>query len=179
MALTRARVVAASSPEFKAELTDVVRRAVLQPRPDLDMPADIADMLARVKKEKPPKGPWDIKAIDGGLRDLEFIVQSAYLRARDKLPPQPLTSTLDMIGFAKGTENLKPKLHGKLIAANDFFHALRQAFALTQDGGHKSQSPKLLDTIARLSGVENAKYLERNLKRHCKEVSAQVSSHIT
>jgi len=178
MALTRARVVAASSRKFENELSKAVRRAVLHPRPDLDMPVDIADMLARVKREKPPNSPWHIKAIDGGLRDLEFVVQSAYLRARAALPPQPLTNTLAMISFAKEADNLKPKPYDKLVAANVFYHTLRQAFALTQGRGAESPSQQRLEIIARLSGFKNAGDLERKLKYHSKNVTAELHRRV-
>ena len=178
MALTRARVVAASSPEFATELTQLIRRSVLESRPDLNMPADIKDMLARVKAEKPPKGEWDIKAIEGGLRDLEFVVQSAYLRARYELPTEPLTSTQGMIFFAKEKQIVKSKSHEALLAVNEFYHALRQAFALTQGRSNASPSSQLLAIIAPLVGVKTVGELQAKLKRHCQAVTAEVHRQI-
>lgn len=178
MAMTRARVIAASTPEFESELSAAVRRALLQPRPDLDMPADIADMLARVKQEIPPKGPWDIKAIDGGLRDLEFAVQSACLMARTDLPDGPLCQTHNMLEFARETSQISGKTYDTLAAANIFYHGLRQAFALTQDASAANPARQRLETTARLLGVSSVEELERTLKDHCKNVRAQVSRQI-
>ena len=41
---------------------------------------DVAEMRARMERDRPPTGPWDLKNIRGGLVDIEFIVQYLQLR---------------------------------------------------------------------------------------------------
>jgi [glutamine synthetase] adenylyltransferase / [glutamine synthetase]-adenylyl-L-tyrosine phosphorylase len=44
---------------------------------------DVTDMRVRLYQEKPGKGLWDLKTEQGGLIDIEFIVQQEMLRAGD------------------------------------------------------------------------------------------------
>ena len=78
MALTRARVVAGDadlSRRVAAEIKMILCSAV-QP----GLVRDVVDMRAMVGLEKPPSGPWDLKLVDGGLLDVEFIAQYLALR---------------------------------------------------------------------------------------------------
>jgi glutamine synthetase adenylyltransferase len=43
------------------------------------IPADITDMRQRLYREKPGKGLWDLKTAEGGLIDVEFVVQQDML----------------------------------------------------------------------------------------------------
>jgi glutamate-ammonia-ligase adenylyltransferase len=40
-------------------------------------------MRARLLRDKPARSPWDLKLREGGLIEIEFIVQSAQLIARE------------------------------------------------------------------------------------------------
>ncbi len=78
MALTRARVVA-GPPAMRARVRAAVRDALVRPRDGAAARADAAAMRARVARELPPFGPWDVKHRDGGLVDIEFIAQVLQL----------------------------------------------------------------------------------------------------
>ncbi|TPW29427.1 bifunctional [glutamine synthetase] adenylyltransferase/[glutamine synthetase]-adenylyl-L-tyrosine phosphorylase [Martelella alba] len=45
---------------------------------------DVADMRARIGREKPAKSLWDLKLVDGGLIDIEFLAQYSRLSACDQ-----------------------------------------------------------------------------------------------
>ncbi|HEY0116747.1 MAG TPA: glutamine-synthetase adenylyltransferase, partial [Allosphingosinicella sp.] len=49
--------------------------------------ADAARMRAEIARHKPPAGPFDIKLGEGGLVDLEFLVQTLQLSHRVGLTP--------------------------------------------------------------------------------------------
>ena len=42
--------------------------------------ADAVAMRARMLRDLPPEGPWDLKAMPGGLIEVEFIAQALQLR---------------------------------------------------------------------------------------------------
>ncbi len=77
LALTRARVVA-GSPGLRRRAAAAIRAAL---RRDTGKPvlADTAAMRARLRRDMPPAGPWDVKLRDGGLMEVEFIVQALQL----------------------------------------------------------------------------------------------------
>ncbi|MBV9248883.1 MAG: bifunctional [glutamine synthetase] adenylyltransferase/[glutamine synthetase]-adenylyl-L-tyrosine phosphorylase, partial [Acetobacteraceae bacterium] len=83
MALTRARVVAgpaALGKRIEATIADILRNAGDRAR----ILADAAAMRARMARELPPEGPWDVKLRPGGMVDVEFIAQALQLvHARD------------------------------------------------------------------------------------------------
>jgi glutamate-ammonia-ligase adenylyltransferase len=57
--------------------------------------ADVLAMRELMAKERPPRHPFDLKLVPGGLVDLEFIAQSAQLLARDDIGlPQGATAAV-------------------------------------------------------------------------------------
>ncbi|MFN6955340.1 MAG: bifunctional [glutamine synthetase] adenylyltransferase/[glutamine synthetase]-adenylyl-L-tyrosine phosphorylase [Acetobacteraceae bacterium] len=77
MALTRARVVA-GPPALKRAITAAIRTALTAAR-EADPIADARAMRGRLLRDLPPDGPWDIKAMRGGLVEVEFIAQALQL----------------------------------------------------------------------------------------------------
>ncbi len=81
MALTRARVVACDCPT--GEMAGLVERAVAaalaHDQSRARTKADAAQMRARLLREHPPTGPWDVKLRPGGMIDVEFIAQTLLL----------------------------------------------------------------------------------------------------
>ena len=75
MAMTRARVVWASSPDFEAWVTGAIEAALRQPRDVAKTAADAREMRELIAVEKPPSGAWDLKLSPGGLVDIEFVAQ--------------------------------------------------------------------------------------------------------
>ncbi|MDR3513222.1 MAG: bifunctional [glutamine synthetase] adenylyltransferase/[glutamine synthetase]-adenylyl-L-tyrosine phosphorylase [Caulobacteraceae bacterium] len=75
MALTRARVVWASSDAFAAWVAGAVEAALRRPRDRLAAARDAREMRALIAAEKPPSGFWDLKLSPGGLVDIEFVAQ--------------------------------------------------------------------------------------------------------
>ncbi|HEY0114640.1 MAG TPA: bifunctional [glutamate--ammonia ligase]-adenylyl-L-tyrosine phosphorylase/[glutamate--ammonia-ligase] adenylyltransferase [Allosphingosinicella sp.] len=86
MALTRGRPLF-GPPEAQAELDRIVGEVLRRPREPAQVAADAARMRAEIARHKPPAGPFDIKLGEGGLVDLEFLVQTLQLSHRVGLTP--------------------------------------------------------------------------------------------
>lgn len=170
MALSRARVMAASTAEFEIKISALIKDALSVPRPDLDAPKDIADMLLRLRADKPARGSWDIKQCEGGLRDVEFIAQKMIVERRSVVPNMdgsPPVSTLDMLTAARGNEYISADDHAGLRAAALFYMRLTQAFTLTRGSISGDISTPELSAAAALMGVDcDALRTEFNAHRH-------------
>ena len=79
LALTRARVVWASSPAFKARAEEAIASALRRSREWKKTAADVIDMRELMERERPGKGDWDLKLDPGGLVDVEFAAQFLQL----------------------------------------------------------------------------------------------------
>lgn len=170
MALTRARVVAASSAEFSHALQAAVSKAMGAARVDLNMPADIADMLARLRAEKPPRGPWDVKQLGGGVRDIEFIVQSLYLARRAEHAAHGATATRDMLRHAAKLGQITGDDAEAIEAALVYFQNLTQGLALMHGSLNGEVSPDVLKALAALMGEEDTEQLACATQHHQEKI---------
>jgi glutamate-ammonia-ligase adenylyltransferase len=84
MALTRARVVA-GPPRLVRDVRRAIQEALVMPRAG-DPLADARAMRARMLRDLPPEGPWDVKAMRGGLTEVEFVAQALQLAAAPTRP---------------------------------------------------------------------------------------------
>jgi len=75
LALTRARVVWASSPPFADRAAKAIEGALRRPRDAAATAKDVREMRALMARERPPFGFWDLKLSPGGLVDIEFAAQ--------------------------------------------------------------------------------------------------------
>ncbi|HVI34370.1 bifunctional [glutamine synthetase] adenylyltransferase/[glutamine synthetase]-adenylyl-L-tyrosine phosphorylase [Phenylobacterium sp.] len=93
LALTRARVVWATSDDFARAAGEAIETALRRPRDRARTAADVRDMRQLLEDERPPKGDWDLKLSPGGLVDIEFAAQFLQLaHAADGGPLNPNTA---------------------------------------------------------------------------------------
>jgi [glutamine synthetase] adenylyltransferase / [glutamine synthetase]-adenylyl-L-tyrosine phosphorylase len=78
MALTRARVVAAS-PALAGRVEAVIRDVLCARRDPQAVAADVVEMRRAIALEKGDAARWDLKYVAGGLVDIEFIAQYLQL----------------------------------------------------------------------------------------------------
>jgi [glutamine synthetase] adenylyltransferase / [glutamine synthetase]-adenylyl-L-tyrosine phosphorylase len=78
MALTRARVVAGPLA-LRGRIETAIAEALAQAGEPDRMRADAASMRARMLRDLPPEGPWDVKLRVGGQIEVEFIAQVLQL----------------------------------------------------------------------------------------------------
>jgi glutamate-ammonia-ligase adenylyltransferase len=122
LALTRARVVWATSDAFAADAQAAVEAALRRPRDAQKTAHDVREMRKLLEDERPPKGDWDLKLSPGGLVDIEFAAQFLQLvHAADGGPLAPNTATaLEALGEAG-------------LAPPGPLNALREAWRLQQN----------------------------------------------
>lgn len=78
MALTRARVVAGPAA-LRGRIEAAIADALAHAGPPERIRADAASMRARMLRDLPPEGPWDVKLQSGGQIEVEFIAQVLQL----------------------------------------------------------------------------------------------------
>ena len=79
LALTRARIVWSTSPAFAADAQVAIEAALRRPRDRSQTAKDVREMRELMRRERPPKGDWDLKLSPGGLVDIEFAAQFLQL----------------------------------------------------------------------------------------------------
>ena len=79
LALTRARVVWATTPDFAAGAQGAIEAALRRPSDRARTAQDVREMRELMERERPPKGDWDLKLSPGGLVDIEFAAQFLQL----------------------------------------------------------------------------------------------------
>jgi glutamate-ammonia-ligase adenylyltransferase len=122
LALTRARVVWATSETFAAASGAAIERALRQPRDRKATVKDVREMRELLERERPPKGDWDLKLSPGGLVDIEFAAQ--FLQLAHAARGGPL--------FANTAQALAA-FHRAGLAPAGPLQALEDAWRLQQD----------------------------------------------
>ena len=122
LALTRARVVWASSSAFAERASQAVKVALRRPRHPRKTAADVREMRDLMRRERPPSGPWDLKLIDGGLVDIEFAAQYLQIAFAGKDGPLQTNTSLALAALA-----------GTGAAATEVLHVLARAWRLQQN----------------------------------------------
>ena len=75
LALCRARLIHASTPEFADTVTTGINHILEQKRDHKRIAADIADMRRHLRDEFGDAGPWDLKHAAGGLVETGLLLQ--------------------------------------------------------------------------------------------------------
>ncbi|WP_160121715.1 bifunctional [glutamine synthetase] adenylyltransferase/[glutamine synthetase]-adenylyl-L-tyrosine phosphorylase [Rhodovarius lipocyclicus] len=121
MALLRGRVVG-GEPAFRARVEAALRVAQLRPLPPGKALADAAAMRGRMLRDLPPEGAWDLKAMPGGMIEVEFIAQALTL---EHAPHQPglLVGNTKAALTALGAAGLLPE-HETLVRAETLWRTL-------------------------------------------------------
>ena len=170
MTLTRLRVVAGDK-DIGRRVTEIAHKVIAIGDRE-KRTKDILDMRERLRRDKPAKGAWDLKMRDGGLVDLEFVVQHALLT-------QPLENELcpsleDAIAalFHKGA--FSPAERAMLLSNFEFLQALQQVqrIAVGTDISTANISAALADRLCRATREKNFYQLEQELERVCGDISS-------
>ncbi len=164
LALTRARVVWASSTAWAADAKEAIDRALRRERDTIGMAHDVREMRELMARERPGGGFWDMKLSEGGLVDIEFCAQ--YLQLVHAAKQGPLRQNTDEALVALGQAGLsRPSLIRALRSAGrlqqDIAHLLKIAL---EDGVDPQTEPVALRRmLARAGGVASFEALRRRL----------------
>ena len=130
MALTRARPVA-GPPALKRRINEVLRAAILKPGAAEVALADAAAMRVRMLRELPAEGPWDVKAMPGGLIEVEFIAQALQLAHAPREPRVLATTTRTALARLGQHGVLPAEEAATLIAADRLWRTITGLVRLT------------------------------------------------
>jgi len=124
MALSRAHPLCGDASLMK-DAAAVIDAVLVKPRDRGTLARDIAEMRARIERDKPAKSIWDLKLIAGGLVDIEFIAQFCHLGSE-----QPREKAGG--GEAMSTDDVLVRFGPEFMNAGDL-EACRKALALYTD----------------------------------------------
>jgi glutamate-ammonia-ligase adenylyltransferase len=166
LAMTRARVVWATSAAFARDAAQAIEKALRQPRDRARTARDVREMRCLLERERPPKGSWDLKLSPGGLVDIEFAVQ--FLQLVHAAAGGPLRPN---------TAEALAALHDAGLAPAAPLDALERAWRLQQDltqmlklaleDGHRPETePKAFRALlARAAHARNFAVLRERLTK--------------
>jgi glutamate-ammonia-ligase adenylyltransferase len=166
LALTRARVVWASSEAFAGQAQAAVEQALRRPRDRAKTAAEAREMRQLLEEERPPKGDWDLKLSPGGLVDIEFAAQFLQLaHAAEGGPLDPNTAHALSVIEARRLAPAEPlaALQAAWRLQQDLTQLLKVAL---EDGADPAgEPPAFRKLLARAGGARDFKALRGKLAK--------------
>ncbi|TCI00364.1 bifunctional [glutamine synthetase] adenylyltransferase/[glutamine synthetase]-adenylyl-L-tyrosine phosphorylase [Roseococcus sp. SYP-B2431] len=184
MALTRARVVAGPAP-LSRQIAAAAEAALTAPRDAAKALADAASMRARMLRELPADGPWDLKAMPGGLMEVEFIAQAMTV-AHAAEHPRLLRRTTRLVLGELGRQGLIDEREAAtLIQAERLWRALLGRMRLTVGKWKEPGLPVTVEEALRLGAgtlvhqeVHDLAELRDVMAAHAASVRAGFERHL-
>ncbi|MGH1479549.1 MAG: bifunctional [glutamine synthetase] adenylyltransferase/[glutamine synthetase]-adenylyl-L-tyrosine phosphorylase [Geminicoccales bacterium] len=130
-ALTRCRVVAGAD-ELKASVDRIVAKALAKKRDVDQLAREVRAMRLRIFKEHGSADPWNLKHVQGGLVDVEFLAQYLQLRYAQDYPEILTPATIDVFERAAG-RCIRLEDSRKLIQAVKLYRRLQAVLRLSLD----------------------------------------------
>ncbi len=172
LALTRSRVVWATSPLFGTACSTAIEAMLRKPRERVAVAREVLEMRALMSRERPAKGRWDLKLSDGGLVDVEFAAQFLQLVQASEGGPL-MANTDDAIAALSELDAAPRPLLRRLRQAWDLQQNLSQLLkvALEEDVDPRSEPFAFLEMLAAAGKTKSFSELEVKLER------VQVAAH--
>ncbi|MDH3231822.1 MAG: bifunctional [glutamine synthetase] adenylyltransferase/[glutamine synthetase]-adenylyl-L-tyrosine phosphorylase, partial [Alphaproteobacteria bacterium] len=154
MALTRARVVAASSPDIDHRVTTVICETLAKSRDPDQLLVDVADMRLRMAGQHKGESHWDVKHHRGGLVDIEFIAQYLQLLHGPTHPGAFAENTAEALERLEEAGVVGGDSVSRLVAALDLWWRLQDALRLmaTTAFSEETAPASLKAALARAAG---------------------------
>jgi len=130
MALTRARVVAGPL-SLRRQVEVAIAEALASAGDPVQIRADAAAMRARMRRDHPPEGEWDVKHRPGGLVDIEFIAQMLQLAAARGAPAVCSPNTCEALRWLAAAGRLNAKDAALLIRADRVWRTVQGMLRIT------------------------------------------------
>ncbi|ABS62569.1 (Glutamate--ammonia-ligase) adenylyltransferase [Parvibaculum lavamentivorans DS-1] len=164
MALTRARVIYGPD-ELRERIEKAIGATLRRPRDPAKIAADVADMRARIAKERVSKDPWEMKHVRGGLVDIEFICQYLQLIHGHEHPEILAKHTSTSLKRIAAAGLLPAEMADMLIRAVELNHNLTQVIRICVEGvfDPAEASPGLKSLLARAGDAPDFPILEAEL----------------
>jgi [glutamine synthetase] adenylyltransferase / [glutamine synthetase]-adenylyl-L-tyrosine phosphorylase len=141
MALTRARVVA-GPPALRTRIETAIAEALAHVGDADRIRADAASMRARMLRDLPPEGPWDVKLRAGGQIEVEFIAQVLQLIHAREAPE--LCSPTTRVALARLAQAgwLPAGDAALLIRADHLWRTVQGMLRITIGGSPRDELPE-------------------------------------
>ncbi len=178
MALTRARPVAGDH-ELCALIEAETQAMCHAPRDKAKVLADAAAMRARMERERPGFGAWDLKLKPGGMVDIEFIAQALQL-AQGPQGAGPLANTGDAVKAMAVSQALTSREAEALLAAWRAYANLQQILRLCAAARFEpaQSGARLKELLAHAVGCSAFAAVESRLTEHATAVRGIFLSRI-
>ncbi len=177
MALTRARVVA-GPPPLRALVEAAIAEAIAAAGEPARIRADTAAMRARMRRDLPPDGVWDVKQRPGGLVDIEFIAQMLQLVWARENPALCSSNTCEALGRLAAAGKLDAADAALLVRADRVWRTVQGMLRITVGRATPGELPEasvrpLLRAVAALGlAADDAPALRATLDALAAAVSA-------
>lgn len=129
LALVRARVIYASDgfePQVEQAITNAIHHSLRREK----MIADVIEMRGLMARERPPRDQWDLKLVDGGQVDIEFIAQTMVLMHLAEVPSLRCVGTNQVLLAASEAGLIEAGDASALIEAGNLYNGLTQLMRL-------------------------------------------------
>nr|WP_246160372.1 bifunctional [glutamine synthetase] adenylyltransferase/[glutamine synthetase]-adenylyl-L-tyrosine phosphorylase [Aureimonas fodinaquatilis] len=170
MSLTRSRPIAGDKVLLE-KVGNIIRHTIAAHKADDKLVGDVASMRRRIGKDKPPRGPLDLKLLPGGLIDLEFIAQWALLAG---VVPADFVGkpTVEVLAALEATDH-HPAVSG-LSTSMQMFSRIAQLRRLGPDNARATDDlPRgLAERIARSIDAPDISQIEAMVADSAAEVRA-------
>ena len=174
LALTRARPIWGADA-LCDRLRNEIHALCTAPREAGRLAADVADMRRRIAAEHPPRSAWQVKYLDGGLIDLEFLAQTLQLRHAAEHPEVLTPKTEDAFAELARAGCLASEEARRLNDATRLFRQVQGRLRLMAgDAFDEARAPaELKQQLAKACGASDFEDLRRRVL-----VSAEAVRHI-
>jgi glutamate-ammonia-ligase adenylyltransferase len=166
LAMTRARVVWASSASFAACAARAVERALRRKRDPAATARAVREMRALITAERPASGFWDMKLAEGALVDIEFVAQHLQLVGAGRGGPlrQNTGEALAALAAEAANERSSAPLRNLGDAwrlQQDLSQLLK--VALDEDADPSGEPQALRSLLAKVGGARDFRSLQAKL----------------
>lgn len=171
MALLRARV-AAAPPALRARAERAIATAIGTGDP-VQVRADAHAMRARMLRDLPPNGPWDVKLRPGGLVEVEFIAQALCLAHGVREP-----TTRDALAALERRGALPAPDAAMLTAADRLWRTIQSMLRLTVGRDPATVPAAASEALLRAAGEVDLAALHARMQATAHDVRAAFERHL-
>jgi glutamate-ammonia-ligase adenylyltransferase len=162
-ALTRLRPVAGDAALGQRALA-TAHAAIARQHDAAKIRDEVADMRARMDRERPSRSLWDLKLAPGGFVDIEFAAQALQLTAANEAVIS--ANTGDALAKLTASGAVDPEAAARLDSAWRLLSLLQQTLRIAVSGEFVlADAPQpLVGRLASLAGVSGGEELETLLR---------------
>jgi len=176
MALTRARVIFATSNLFRLDIESEIHNILTIPRDKDKLLKDVSAMRSKLAREKPTNCLWSLKYLRGGMLDIEFIAQYLALRYANAKPAILSNNTLSLIENLTRQGYIDPSSGQFMFENMRLFQALQSMLSLTVEDEITADrvsnfSDALKDRLASVGNSPDFHSLEGKIKIIASKIS--------